>query len=172
MFNTTLDYPPEVLRSKAREFAAKFGYARKPVDSALRLQHRGDLLKYLRELKGPKKWSEWLSAEAPIAAVYRESLTPLVAEPYGEISKVNPAPIEPGMVEIEVDGHGLLRSFAAAPYHPNEPAGAPFTIEDVFRAAGLDQSKFTETPDVTVPRTQPINSRRGKARTPSYRTPN
>jgi serine/threonine-protein kinase len=151
IMHTPLDNPPEVLAHQAREMASSFGYPKRPADSALSLNNRGDLLDRLQQLPQPHRWDEWLAAEAPIFANYRESLAPLSADPYGDVTPDNPAPTRPGMAHIVVDGAGRLREFQANPYQDAQaltPAVAP---DAVFRAAGLDLARFTEIPATFVP---------------------
>jgi serine/threonine-protein kinase len=151
IMHTPLDNPPEVLAHQAREMASSFGYPKRPADSALSLNNRGDLLDRLQQLPQPHRWDEWLAAEAPIFANYRESLAPLSADPYGDVTPDNPAPTRPGMAHIVVDGAGRLREFQANPYQDAQaltPAVAP---DAVFRAAGLDLARFTEIPTTFVP---------------------
>ncbi len=50
------------------------------------VDNRGDLLDHLKQLPQPHAWDEWLASEAPIEADYRESLSPLDAGPYGEVT--------------------------------------------------------------------------------------
>lgn len=145
MTNSQLDLSPEVLRQKAREIAVSLGYPTRPRDSELWLQHRSQMIRYLRELPAPRKWEDWLAAEAPIQIHYRESPSWLVAEPFGEVSKLNPAPVEPGMLYMEVDGHGRLLSLSAAPYKTEAEFAAEIQPETVFRAAGFEMTGFTET---------------------------
>ena len=78
-----LDSTPEVLAHQARGIAASFGYGERPRDTAIWLEHRGDVVSYMNRLKGPHHWSEWLGAEAPIRAIYRESRSAMVAQPQG-----------------------------------------------------------------------------------------
>jgi len=146
------DYPPEVLRQKARDLAFSFGYTRKPADTALELNYRDDLLDYLKKLPEPRKWAEWLAAEAPIAAAYRESPKPLYADPFGEVTRDNPAPVEPGMASAVLDGGGRLREFNGIPYEHGEDLQNPILAEAVFRAAGLDLGAFRETAATALPR--------------------
>ena len=142
MLRTPLDMSPEVLAEKSREVAASFGYTRRPADSTIRLEHRNLMIRYLNELPGPRKWDEWLASEAPLMAIYRESLSGLDAWPLGFVTPENPAPIRPGMASIILDGRGQLREFRGAPYL-NVTAVA-VDAGAVFRAMNLDQSKFTE----------------------------
>ena len=151
LFHAPLDSPPDVLAHKSREVAAAFGFARRPQDSALWLEHRTDLVRYLRNLKGSKPWDEWLASEAPIASVYRESLTPLVAYPYGDVGSDNPAPVDPGMVQVRLDGNGKLLAFAGKPYDSGPELAQPVAPESVFRAAGLDMAAFQEVAPTGVP---------------------
>jgi len=139
----SLDLPPEVLASKAREHAAALGYPRKPADSYISIVQRGQLISYLQKLPMPRNWDAWLESEAPMMAEYREALSPLDAEPYGKVAEENPPLSEPGMVNEKIDGHGLLREFSAVPYDEN-PAPAPIGEEALFRAAGIDQKTLKE----------------------------
>jgi serine/threonine protein kinase len=147
----SLDFPPEVLAQKARDIATSMGYAKKPADTNLALEHRPDLISLLRAKPEPRQWDQWLASEAPIMAIYRESLSPLEASPLGYVDETNPPPIKPGMVFEKIDGHGLLREFSAVPYE-GESLTAPVDIETVFRAAGLDLNTFTETTPRLLPK--------------------
>jgi predicted Ser/Thr protein kinase len=151
VMHTPLDNPPEVLAHQAREMASSFGYPKKPADSALWIYDNGDLLDHLQQLPPPHQWDEWLAAEASLIANYRESLSPLLARPYGEVTSDNPAPTEPGMAHVVVDGAGRLRWFQANPYKDAPALTPPVAPEAVFRAAGLDMASFNEIPATFVP---------------------
>ena len=92
-----------------------------------------------------------MAAEAPIQADYRESLSTLEADPYGDVTPNNPAPTAPGMAHVVLDGAGRLREFQANPYTDAQALTPPVEPEAVFRAAGLDIAKFTEVPANFVP---------------------
>jgi hypothetical protein len=83
-------------------------------------------------------------------ADYRESLAPMLAQPFGYVDPTNPPPIAPGMVFEKIDGHGLLREFSAIPY--DDSPAAPVAAEVVFHAAGLDVAAFHETTPTMLPR--------------------
>ena len=151
IMNTPLDNPPEVLAHQAREMASSFGYPKRPADFALTIDARGDLLDRLQLLPSPHRWQDWLAAEAPIFANYRESLAPLSADPYGEVTPDNPAPTQPGMAHVLVDGAGRLRAFQANPYENAPALTPPVTAQTVFHAAGLDMAAFNEVPATFVP---------------------
>jgi serine/threonine protein kinase len=149
LMHGSLDFPPEVLAQKGRDIAVAMGYPKKPADTSLSINHRVDFVSYLREKPEPRRWDEWLAAEAPIMADYRESPSALEALPFGYVDSINPPPLTPGMVNEQIDGHGLLRGFSAVPYE-GEPA--PIDTDAVFRAAGLDRNSFTETAPQMLPR--------------------
>ncbi len=148
-----LDLPPEALAVKAREIASLFGYSRRPADFVLALDGRSAYINYLNHLPEPRKWSEWLAAEAPLAAQYRESPTPLVAEPDGSVTTSNPAPIHQGMVYVRLDGYGRLQSFDAMPYELGDQLQQPISPPTVFHVAGYDMAGFTEVAARELPTT-------------------
>jgi hypothetical protein len=151
MMRAPLDYSPDMLELKSRELAAALGYPRRPADSVIRLDHRAALLEHLGKLPEPHRWDAWLAAESPILATYRESLSPLVAQPAGDVSVTNPPPISPGMVCVRLDGAARLRELSAVPYGTGEELREPVQPETVFRAAGLDISKFSPAEPGTEP---------------------
>ena len=148
-YQTTLDYPPDVLAQKGREIAATLGYTQRPADTALWLDQRLELLTYLDLLPQPRQWNVWLNSEAPVRAIYRESPEPMVATPDGGIAAANPPVTQPGMTEMEVDAQGRLRGFLGVP--TRQAPARPVSVDAVFRAAQLDQSTFTEVAPVTIP---------------------
>lgn len=147
--HSTLRFPPDVLAQKAREHSAALGYTAVPKDSIIRLYYEQDLLKHLNAQKTEKKWREWLEAEAPISAWYRETPAWLIASPGGDVTMENPVLKQAGMVNIRINGHGKLRWFEASPN--KEPAAVPVTAEKVFAAMGFDLTKFTEGAPTTIP---------------------
>jgi predicted Ser/Thr protein kinase len=152
VMHTALDDPPEVLAHLARETAASFGFTKKPADSIISLADNTDLLDHLKQLPKPHHWDDWLAAEAPITATYRESQSALSAYPYGDVKPDNPAPIEPGMLHVALDGAGRLREFSANPYKDSTQALTPAVQPDaVFRAAALDMAAFKEVAPSFVP---------------------
>ena len=143
-----VDLPPDVLAQKSREIASSFGYARKPADSTLRLDHRWWLIRYLNSRPEPHRWNEWLAAESPVLANYRESLASLDAPPFGQVTPDNPPPTRPGMVQVVLDGRGYLREFRAAPYEGDAMSVTP---DRVFEAVGFERSRFREVPPDFIP---------------------
>jgi serine/threonine protein kinase len=147
----SLEDSPDVLAHQSRHVAASLGYGRKPADSAIWVEARTELVRYLRSLPKPSHWDEWLAAEAPIRSVYRESPAPLYASPNGAVGSDNPPPTAPGMVTVILDGHGQLLDFSAVPYADGPNLPQPITPETFFRAAGLDLATFTEMSPTLLP---------------------
>ncbi|HUB83655.1 MAG TPA: serine/threonine-protein kinase [Bryobacteraceae bacterium] len=150
-FNMPMEFAPDVLASKAREMAAQFGYTRKPADSAVWMDEISGLISHLSALPKPRRLDQWLASEPALQAVYRQSPNLLVAQPYGDIDSTNPPPTAPGMVQVEINTAGYLRSFTAIPADDAAPVAAPVTPGAVFHAAGLDLTKFTEITPEFVP---------------------
>jgi uncharacterized membrane protein len=138
-----------VLARKARETATEFGYIRKPADQFQDLFSQSSLLEWLRK-QPEKKWREWMTFEAPFRIIYRESPEPLNASPFGIVDFENPAPVKPGMVMAEVDGHGRLLRFQGLPY--NDAATTPVSAETIFKALRFDLAKFEEMTPTFTPR--------------------
>jgi predicted Ser/Thr protein kinase len=151
LMHAPLDYSPEVLAQKSRETASALGYPDKPADSVFWLRYHDGLLNHLKSMPQPRKWEEWLAAEAPISEEFRESPSDLYAQPFGVVTADNPAPIAPGMVRVILDGSTRLREFAAVPPAGGAAPPAPVTADTVFRAAGLDIAAFTATAATEVP---------------------
>lgn len=150
---TRHEYPPAVLEQKARDVSIAFGYTKPPLDRATWLARRGAVLSWLSKRSGPKDWAGWLAAESPLVAAYRESPDWLASNPTGlEVGSDNPPPVEPGMVEVKLDGHGKLLNFDAVPY--DAPVAGPVAVEKIFEAAGLDFRRFVETEANFRPRMQ------------------
>jgi hypothetical protein len=160
-------YSPEVLGQKSRDIAAALGYTRQPTDSALTLSYRHDLLSYLYSLPPPGIGSEWLAAEAPLRADYRESLTFLIAKPVGKVTPDNPPPVEPGMTRVVLDGGGRLRQFSSVPLPDVDEVSQSIPPEAVFRAAGLDAARFRETAPDRLSRPHALQIRAWKGPHPS-----
>jgi predicted Ser/Thr protein kinase len=149
MVHGGLDQPPDVLAHQAREIAASFGYTRKPEDSAVWLDHRGQMIRWLHRQPAPRNWDQLLIWEPSIAAIYREGPVPLEARPFGFIGPNSPPQLQRGMLTATVDGNGRLTDFAAIP--PAQPADSPAAPEAVFRAMRLDPATFTETAPLGQP---------------------
>jgi serine/threonine-protein kinase len=152
LMSSPVEYPPDVMRQKARDLAVLFGYPQKPGDWHFEFVNRGFLRDYLAKLPGRKDWRELYGAESPYLFSYREALEPLDAGGYGTVDTERPAPIQPGMVKADLHSGGPLRGFQAVPYKQHtqalEPAVSP---EVVFRALDFRLEQFTPVPYQGVP---------------------
>lgn len=160
--NSPVEFPPAVLQQKAREIAAVFGYPEKPVDSKGWLRNDVELVNYLKDKKLPHmNWRELFTAASPIMYRYRQSNDYLSAGPDGEITEDRPVPTDPGMISMDLDSRGMLRSFRAiAPrYETGTEAAGPFDPGPVFARAGFDSTKFNEVAPIYVPPV-PFDARR------------
>jgi serine/threonine-protein kinase len=147
---TPLEYPPDVLKQKARDLAVSFGYTQKPADTALWLDQRLAVITYLDRLPSPRDWKKWLPSEAPAMAYYRESQVPMVALPIGTLEVDNPPVTAPGSVLAYLELGGRLRDFRAVPYTA-ETSITPVSADAVIRAAGFDPTRFTEVAPSLLP---------------------
>ena len=144
----SVSMPPEVLAQKARDNAALLGYTDRPADTRYTFESQAGYSKWLDANKKGKTtdWSAIFHGESPIVLRYRQSPRLLIATPDGQVRDQRPPQNITGMWSMEVDAHGLLRRFEAVPPEFVEKAEAkPFDAEPVFRAAGFDISKFSET---------------------------
>jgi len=153
MVHGTLDQTPDVLAHRGREIAADFGYTAKPADTAIWLEHRPEILAYLRRKPAPHKWDEWLAWETPIRACYRESPVPLNAQPFGFVNVFSPAETTRGMTLATLDGNGRLMEFSAVPRKMAGDLTPPVSPETVFRSARLDPAQFSEVAPIDRPDT-------------------
>jgi len=151
MLNASLEDSPDVLAHKSRAISEQFGYDRKPVDSAVWLDTRTELVRYMRGKPKPIPWTDWLASAAPIRSTYREGPYPLVGNPDGQLDYENPPPTVPGMVSVILDGRGHLLDFTGVPYDTGSDPSQPVSVEMVFHAAGLDLSRFTEVSPKLIP---------------------
>jgi serine/threonine-protein kinase len=144
----SLDRSPDVLAHQSRTAAESFGYTRKPADSYVSLEHRWDMVEYLRSLPQPRKWGRM---------VCRRSTGRLDLP--GEPKAFGCPPIRPGHHTESAPAHfrhgdrdpGWQRQaprFSAVPY---DAGSAPVLPETVFRAAGLEMAGFTETTPENLP---------------------
>jgi serine/threonine-protein kinase len=153
MVHSGLDQTPEVLAHDGREMAASFGYPQKPADTAVWLNHRGDILTALFRRPEPHPWDEWLVWEPAINAVYRESPLAMIAAPLGKVDSLRPPMNVPGMSRTVLGGNGRLLEFSAIPRGYDPELVPPAAPETVFRAMRLDLAKFGDTKPLKLPTT-------------------
>ena len=142
---TPMDYSPEVLQQKARDIAATFGYAAKPVDSWATMVRNSEQLDWLAKHRSGRSWGEIFVADSPVDLYYRQSQSYLDAPPFGAVRWNRPAQTEPGMIGVILDSRGRMHEFrAVAPRFGEDPPSPSPDAASVFRMAGLDLGTFHE----------------------------
>jgi Protein kinase domain len=156
---------PDSLADRARDLARQFGAVGRPADDAWWFAREYDYLRYraLHE-PSPQRLRELATDEpGPMSFFYRQSPEFMVSSkaygrgPFGEggvITRNDPPHDVPGMVMLNLDTQGRLRSFRAVPPAQDEPTGSPGKAVDwaqIFREADLDFARFTPVQPSLVP---------------------
>jgi hypothetical protein len=153
-----LPKPPDVLEERAREIARHLGWTGAPADSAGYFVRDYTYLKSLAN-SGRSGWARDLAAGwwKPAYFEYRQSPRPLIpANPYGEVRSADPPLDATGMISVDVDPEGRLRSFVAVPPQASPPDRPPASPPPDWGAAlaeaGLDPRAFVPAAPVWLPR--------------------
>ena len=141
---------PEILAQKAREMIQSLGYAEASVDRAYEFSIDTAYQAHMEKQGKPAASREQLAKGQPplIHFWYRQSPQPLVvSSPFGYVSPEDPAPTVSGMVGMNLDPLGRLLQLDAVPpqVEKNPRPSVPFDWKDLFKAAGLDPTRFTST---------------------------
>jgi predicted Ser/Thr protein kinase len=161
---------PDSLADRARDLVRQFGYAEKPADTSWWFSREYDYLRYLalhepsskriRELKTgePGPWS-FFYRQSPQFMVPSKAFIARFGEG-GLISSTDPPHEIPGMVMLNLDTQGRLRSFRAVPPEVDQPGDSDRKIdwEPLFREANLDVGRFALVQFKWVP-PEPYDSR-------------
>jgi serine/threonine-protein kinase len=153
----TLERSPDVLKQKAREMAARFGYADRGMDSAQGFEYSTDYLDYIEKNDKPHpNWAEVLQSRSPILLYwYRQSPLPLQATDFwqnsltpGVVSLADPPPLIPGMMSIRLDPQGrLVRMLAVPPERDTSPPPqTPMDWSPLFAAAEINLTQLHPVP--------------------------
>jgi serine/threonine-protein kinase len=168
---TPLEMSPEVLTDRAKQILHDIGYKRTPASSVSSLDYYQELMgEIARAPEFGSPGDKWKVLHGPrptaIDFWYRQSLSRLTpVSPTGRPTWTDPSPIEPGMIGVRLSTGGLLRELSVMPYDTyslspslalEESEGAtPRNIDEtwdlLFRASGLDRSKFEEATPARVP---------------------
>jgi hypothetical protein len=149
---------PDVLAAKAAEMLPQLGYPERPASTAYGFNYRLPVIRYLvRGREGNLRERFAKGWPATILFWYRTSPTPLA--PYSmsdllRVTRFDPPENVPGMREIVLDPDGRLLGLLAVPPAIASSDVPPKTIdwEPLFRAAGLDPSRFhRDSPQRTPP---------------------
>ena len=145
------ELPPEVLVQKAREAMARLGYEQRPRDEAFGFDWDRELVDYARANDKPApQWKAVLTQRPnPLTFWYRRSDQALIASAFhsdlltpGIVDKVDPPPIQSGMIGAQLDHRGRLLYFEAIPPQRTETPVPAATIDwtPLFELAGLDRA--------------------------------
>ena len=167
---TPLPYSQDVLAQKAREVAARLGYPDPPADSDNGFTDRTDYHNWAEKKLNANEYREQVRRGQPalIYFAYRQSpqyLEPL--DPGGRPTENDPPLNVSGMVRMELDPEGRLTRFQAVPPQQDSGAASAPSVDwtRLFEAAGLDQSRWTETASQEIP---PVGFDERKAWTGRY----
>ena len=140
-----VNYAPDVVAYQARKIAASFGYRQPPADTYITFTGGMPASDYWKKHdRQTRTWDELIAAEPFYSLLYRESPEPLVAAPIGEITSTRPALATAGMLEIQLNAAGRLRSFIAIPPEKAQASGTAL----LMRTCSLTPSVMTARPSL------------------------
>ena len=145
---------PEVLTQKAREILGHLGYEGRPADSFFDFDYDINFVQYVEKHDNPRpQWDQILKSRPSVLQFwYRQSPQDMVASDFhdllltpGLVDQSDPAPIQSGMIRLQLDPQGRLTAFEAIPPEVANPPASPIQPFDwklLFNAAELDPSQF------------------------------
>jgi protein kinase-like protein len=152
-----LDKPPAVLADRAKQIVADFGYAEAPADTDQSFRIPPDIPRWLvDEDRTTARWSAARVAAVPALTFwYRSSQRPLEPDsPTSSVSPTDPALTATDDTLVVVDTSGRLVEFRRVPPQRDDATDAPPppNWDVVFRAAGVDRSRFRPVPPEWSPK--------------------
>jgi hypothetical protein len=150
---------PEVLRDRAAQTLARFGYT-DVADRESWIERLYAPMFYASQHTPSTEWRRTWALGPPLVLVYRQSPRPMVrANPDGRIQQDDPPFDLPGMASVTVDASGRLRYLRAVPPQLDTLATHPaFAWSALFDAAGLDTTGFRRVTPTVVPQ-EPYDQR-------------
>ncbi|HEY7475181.1 MAG TPA: serine/threonine-protein kinase [Vicinamibacterales bacterium] len=149
-----LNKPRAVLLDRASELRRMLGYTDPIGDSASGFYFDQPYLTWAAGQRWtPEQWNT-LRTGRPSAVVFWYRSSPRTLVPYDDTDSVSlsdPPLITRGMVRIDLDTEGRLLQFLAVPSLKSEPATLDWDV--LFKAAGLDRSRFKDAQPAVLPRT-------------------
>ncbi len=151
-----LPKPPEVLEERAREVARRLGWTDPPVDSDRSFYRDYPYLSTFART-GKPGWARDLATRwwKPAFFEYRQSPRPLIpVSANATIGRSDPPLDVTGMVTVDLDPEGRLRSFVAVPPQaissPAVPAEPAWDV--ALSEAGLEAKTFVKADPAWLPR--------------------
>jgi serine/threonine-protein kinase len=151
----TLDSPPEVLATRAREIVGRLGLPpNAAADSAYGFEINGGYLNYVQSHdKSRARWETLTKSAAPAMTFwYRQSPNPLFAQEFvgpgpvggGQVFPGDPSMDTTAMVLLVLDTTGRLVRFEVVPPEKSAPVQNPTTPDwpGFFAASGLNIAEF------------------------------
>ena len=143
------EYNADVLAQKARDALRQLGYAERARDEAYGFEWDSALLELLNNGTGSaRRWTDALSQQpSPLLFWYRRSQSSMTGFEFhhdlltpGIVTMSDPAPIEPGMIQMKLDHQGRLTWLEAIPPQIDEPQtkAPPIDWNPLLALAGLD----------------------------------
>ncbi|MGE0481744.1 MAG: serine/threonine-protein kinase [Phycisphaerae bacterium] len=149
-----LDHEPRVLAARARELVERVGHVAPRHDHAYGVAWDEPYVERIYRGEGDETWDDLRAARPPgLGFWYRES--PVALNPRNEYAIVtvdDPAPVNSGMVSVQLDWQGRLRYLHAVPF--TTEAANPTGQTDwstLFALAGLPLEEFEESSPLRVP---------------------
>jgi serine/threonine-protein kinase len=148
--------PAEVLADRAREVARRFGYPDPPVGVGQGFGWHRSYMEHIRATDQSKGRWDRLSDPQPPAVFYwyRESPRQLEANNVdGRVTTFDPAPLVPGMLEVQLTAAGDLWRFSAVPPQIDEggTSAQPVDWGPLFTEAALRFEDFKPVEPRWVP---------------------
>jgi hypothetical protein len=147
---------PEVLASRAEDLLDTIGYGPARSDRVYGFRRNFGLLGHVRDHDQQRdRWERVTASDAPALQFwYRQSPVPLV--PSDDITRPgpeDPAPLVPGMAQVELSTGGRLVSFRAVPSaaFQAERANGSADWSPLFKSAGVDPATLTAVSPVRTP---------------------
>lgn len=150
--HVSLEKPPEALAERSKEIIRRFGYTKKPLDTAGGFSGNGEYRRWVEEHdKSKNRWKDMEDGRpAAIYFWYRQSPGQLIPERFrGEdaagvtVTESDPPLTTSGMVGVELDPLGRLIRFETVPSSGPQASSAALDGSILFAEAGLDTAAFS-----------------------------
>ncbi len=149
------EYSPEILAQKAKDTILRLGFSSPAADDAYGFSWSNGFLDDVNKNNKSVDRDRVLAQKPPLLMFwYRSSPALLTGFAFhndlltpGMVDRDDPAPIDPGMMDVLLDSYGRLSYFKRVPPQRLEPGQAAPGVEwsAFFAAAGLDMAQYQPT---------------------------